>query len=277
MRVICDAPGQTCNRLWSYVAIISECIVKEKKMVILFYDCTIEEFPNLKNCSFIYFPLYWKWLLEIGRNWGRFRHFTWILTHNKVWDKIFNTLGFEKGWYTRKETKYIAEAKDKLIEIFTPDKLIVEKAETFFSEIRKNANIIIGVHIRRGDYVTWNEGRFYYSFSEYINFMNQVERLYLGQNVVFFISSNEKINADIFKGFSCYYYEKENSAVLDLYSLSLCDKIIGPFSTFSRWSSFIGEKPICFLESKDQVINEQSFSVIIDYFHFADGREIADW
>ena len=38
MRVICDAPGQTCNRLWSYLASISECIVRKKKLMIIFYD-----------------------------------------------------------------------------------------------------------------------------------------------------------------------------------------------------------------------------------------------
>ena len=32
MRIICDAPGQTCNRLWTYVASVAQCIAEKKKM-----------------------------------------------------------------------------------------------------------------------------------------------------------------------------------------------------------------------------------------------------
>ena len=61
MRVICDAPGQTCNRLWTYVASVAQCIAEHRHMVIIFFDWTIEDFPNLLHCPFIYFPLWHKW------------------------------------------------------------------------------------------------------------------------------------------------------------------------------------------------------------------------
>lgn len=44
MRIICDAPGQTCNRLWTYVTSIAQCVAERKKMMIIFYDWTIEDF-----------------------------------------------------------------------------------------------------------------------------------------------------------------------------------------------------------------------------------------
>ena len=109
MRVICDAPGQTCNRLWSYVASISECIVKKKKLMIIFYDWTIEDFPNLLHCPWIYFPLWHKWYLERGNGWNNYKGLTWKVCHNKTWDKIFKFLGFRKGWWTRRDTQYIAQ------------------------------------------------------------------------------------------------------------------------------------------------------------------------
>jgi len=52
MRIICDAPGQTCNRLWTYVASVAQCIAEHKRMVIIFYDWTIEDFPNLLHAPF---------------------------------------------------------------------------------------------------------------------------------------------------------------------------------------------------------------------------------
>ena len=66
MRVICDAPGQTCNRLWTYVTSVARCVAEHRRMVIIFYDWTIEDFPNLLHCPFIYFPLWQKWYLERG-------------------------------------------------------------------------------------------------------------------------------------------------------------------------------------------------------------------
>ena len=52
MRVICDAPGQTCNRLWTYLTSIAQCVAK-RKMMIIFYDWTIEDFPHLLHAPFI--------------------------------------------------------------------------------------------------------------------------------------------------------------------------------------------------------------------------------
>lgn len=246
-------------------------------MIILFFDYTIEDFPNLKKSSYVYFPFYIQTFLTNGRNWGRFRHLTWKLTHSVMWDNIFAFLGFEKGWDTRKETNYIFEAKKELKQIFTPTDSIVTKAHILFDKMHEQADIIIGMHIRRGDYVKWNGGVFYYELSDYYEIMCRIKKLYSNHKVAFFISTNEILNLTFFNGCLCFSHPIDESAILDLYSLSLCDRIVGPVSTFSRWASFIGEKPLCFLYSKDQMIKEDSFSTIIDFFHFADGHEIKDW
>lgn len=279
MKVICDAPGQTCNRLWSYVATISECIVKRKKMVIIFFDYTIEDFPNLLHCPFIYFPLYQKWLLERGNNWNRFKGLTWKATHNEFMDKVYYKLGFIKGWHTRRDTKYLQSAKKKIIHIFTPRKEIITTGTLFIDTIRKNADIVIGVHIRRGDYRNWNEGRFYYELDQYIDFMRKVEKLFPSQKVSFFICSDEWFHVNEFTELALYRFENNqtSSAILDLYTLSMCDYIMGPYSTFSRWASFIGEKPLCFIKDVEQLFTLESFSPIKDFFHFENGNEIPDW
>ena len=97
-------------------------------------------------------------------------------------------------------------------------------------------------------------------------------------NVSFFISSNEDFELDIFEDCDCCRFDNEPSgAILDLYTLSLCDRIMGPFSSYSRWASFIGEVPLCFIENKDQQFTKDSFSKIVDFFHFENGKEIYDW
>jgi len=278
MRIICDAPGQTCNRLWTYVASVAQCIAERKKMVILFYDWTIEDFPNLLHCPFIYFPLYHKWYLERKNGWNNYKGLTWKVTHNEKWDRIFKILGCTKGWTTRTDTRYLTQTKKELQCIFRPKDAIMNKAEGLIEKMKQTSDIVVGVHIRRGDYATWNDGRFYYELEDYHHFMLRVKDLYQGQHVSFFISSNEDFELDIFTNCNCHRFGKEPSgAILDLYSLSVCDLIMGPVSSYSRWASFIGEVPLCFLETKDQKFTKDSFSKIIDFFHFENGQEIIDW
>lgn len=278
MRVICDAPGQTCNRLWSYLASISECYVKKKKLMIIFYDWTIEDFPNLLHCPWIYFPLWHKWYLERGNGWNNYKGLTWKATHSERMDKIYKALGFVKGWHTRRDTRFIAEAKIEIQRLYHPRKEITDKAESLISQLKQQSDMVIGVHIRRGDYATWNEGKFFYSLEEYHTFMLRLQEYYKDKKIAFFISSNEDFTLDIFNGCQCYRFNQEPSgAILDLYTLSICDRIIGPFSSYSRWASFIGEVPLCFLESKEQDFSEESFSKIVDFFHFENGKEILDW
>ena len=278
MRVICDAPGQTCNRLWTYVTSVAQCIAEQRRMVIIFYDWTIEDFPNLLHCPFIYFPLYHKWYLERGNGWNNYKGLTWKVTHNKTWDKIFKHLGFKKGWYTMDDTRYLAPTKHELQRIFRPREEIMQKAEQMIALIKKEADIIVGIHIRHGDYKIFFNGRYYYTLEEFHQFMLRIQALYNDRRVAFFISSNEPFDVSIFEGCRCHRFGKEPSGdILDLYTLSLCDRILGPWSTYSRWASFIGEVPLCFIESKDQQFTDDSFSVVTDFYHFANGKSTEDF
>lgn len=278
MRIICDAPGQTCNRLWTYVASIAQCIAERKKMMIIFFDWTIEDFPNLLHCPFIYFPFWQKWYLERGNGWNNYKGLTWKITHNKVWDRIFKFFGCTKGWQTRTDTRYLAQTLPELKRLFRPKDEIMNKAEGMIGRMKQQSDLVVGVHIRRGDYATWNNGQFFYELDEYHQFMLRIKQFYRDKHISFFISSNEDFSLEIFKDCECQRFGKEPSgAILDLYTLSLCDRIIGPFSSYSRWASFIGEVPLCFLETKDQLFTEDSFSKIVDYFHFENGKEIFDW
>jgi hypothetical protein len=247
-------------------------------MVIIFFDWTIEDFPHLLHCPFIYYPLWHKRYLEHGNGWNNYKGLTWKVTHSKHWDRLFSLLGFTKGWQTRTDTRYLQLTLPELKRIFRPKDDIMRKAEAMVAGLRRESDLVVGVHIRRGDYATWNDGRFLYSLEEYRQFMLRVRQLYGPRRVAFFISSNEDFPADSFEGCCCRRFGREPSgAILDLYTLSLCDRIIGPFSSYSRWASFIGQVPLCFLESAGQQFDEESFSVITDYFHFANGKEILDW
>ena len=247
-------------------------------MVIIFYDWTIEKFPNLLHCPFIYFPLWQPWYLKRGNGWNNYKGLTWKVTHDKTWDKIFKFLGFKKGWYTMDDTRYLNHTKKKLQYIFRPREEIMQKAQAMIEDIRKEVDIIVGVHIRHGDYKTFYNGRYYYTLEEFHQFMLRIQNLYSDQRVAFFISSNENFDVSIFEGCKCFRFGKEPSGdILDLYTLSLCNRIPRPWSTYSRWASFIGEVPLCFIEQKDQQFTDDSFSVVTDFYHFANGKSTEDF
>ena len=278
MRVICDAPGQTCNRLWTYVTSVARCVAEKRRMVIIFYDWTIEDFPHLLHCPFIYFPLWHKWYLERGNGWNNYKGLTWKVTHNKTWDKIFSAFGFKKGWDTMNDTRYLQQTKPQLRHIFQPRKDITDKAERMMAEIRRDNDLVVGIHIRHGDYKTFWDGRYYYTLEEYHQFMLQIKALHPDKRVAFFISSNEQFDVSTFEGCRCYRFGKEPSGdMLDLHTLSLCDRILGPWSTYSRWASFIGEVPLCFIKQKSQQLTDEDFSIVTDFFHFASGESTEDY
>ena len=278
MRVICDAPGQTCNRLWTYVTSVAQCIAERKRMVIIFFDWTIEDFPNLLHCPFIYFPLYHKWYLQRGNGWNNYKGLTWKVTHNAKWDRIFKFFGFKKGWDTMDDTRYLAQTKRELQQIFRPREEIMEKAVQMIAHIKEDADIVVGVHIRHGDYKTFENGRYYYTLGEFHQFMLRIQNLYKNHRIAFFISSNESFDVSIFEGCHCHRFGKEPSGdILDLYTLSLCDKIFGPWSTYSRWASFIGDVPLCCIKNKDQQFKESDFSLITDFYHFETGESTTEY
>lgn len=273
MRVICDAPGQTCNRLWTYVSSVARSIAEKKKMMIIFFDWTIEDFPNLLHAPFIYFPLYHKWYLERGNGWNNYKGLTWKVTHHKTWDKIFKLFGFTKGWQTMHDARYLDQTKKELQYIFRPRQEIIDKAEAMIQKIRNQADIVVGVHIRHGDYKTFCNGSFYYTIEDYHRFMKKIQKLYHDKRVAFFISSNEIFELNQFDDCKCYrFFHEPSGDILDLHTLSLCDRIIGPWSTYSRWASFIGEVPLCFIKHKDQELHHDSFSIVKDFYHFQSGE-----
>ena len=278
MRIICDAPGQTCNRLWTYVTSVALCIAEKKKMIILFYDWTIEDFPNLLHCPFIYFPLYQKWYLQRGNGWNNYKGITWKITHNKHWDTFFRYFGFKKGWDTMEDTRYLYKTKKELQHIFHPKKNITDKAEALMSEIRKQSDLVVGVHVRHGDYKTWRNGRHYYTLEEFHQFMLQIKEIFCEKKVSFFISSNEDFSLEVFTECTCFRFVNEDSGdILDLHTLSLCDRIIGPWSTYSRWASYIGEVPLCFIKDRKQTLQYDDFSIVTDFYHFQNGESTEDY
>lgn len=155
------------------------------------------------------------------------------------------------GWLFRDPIN-IRKHREKLLQFFAP-------VEPYYSQVleeieyaSKLADVLIGVHIRRGDYATFVNGKWFYTDLEYANFMHQLTKIYAkkGKRCAFFICSNDAVQIENFNGLTLAYQQRH--FMVDLYALAKCDVIIGPPSTFSQWAAFYGNVPLVMLLTGNQ-------------------------
>lgn len=127
---------------------------------------------------------------------------------------------------------------DNIRKYFKFKEHIYDKCEEEISEIRNEDKKIVAVHIRRGDYQNFNNGKWYYSDEYYLRWIRELynER----QDLIFIIFSNEKVDKEFYAKSNIPIYFSRGSAIEDLCKMSLCDFIMGPPSTYSWWASVIG-------------------------------------
>jgi hypothetical protein len=108
--------------------------------------------------------------------------------------------------------------------------------------LRRQADVIVGVHIRRGDYRRWAGSKFFFPISRYAAWMRQLAGQFSGSRVAFLVCSEEPPHPREFEGLSVGF--GPGLPIEDLYALAGCDYIFGPPSTFSQWASFYGGRPL---------------------------------
>src|SRR5690554_6479330 len=131
------------------------------------------------------------------------------------------------------------------------------------NQIRSHSDIVIGLHIRYGDYRIYKNGKYFYELEQY---KEKIEEVMAGfdqnHSIALFVASNENIDLRVFNGLNPFYLESGN-ATSDLFMLSQCDYIIGPPSTYSAWASYYGQKPIYFIENMEDKVSIRDFKNIL--------------
>ena len=262
--IILNAEGQTCNKFFTYINYISDSLETGAKIIILSPDPTTRDYPNLRKSGLLKYPFYYA-RIEKTIGYKNYIKLLNILFGNKYSLKLFSVLfnfiplvkfiNAPTGSY---KSDNIGKYDVDLKQIFRPDHKITNQVESQFVKVRKNCEIIYGVHIRYGDYKTWQGGKYYYSLEQYHLVMLKVKELFPNQSVAFFISSNEKINLNSFVDCECFLVSN-GSSTHDLFGLGICDYIIGPPSTFSGWASYYGNTPLYFIKNPNSEISLGSF------------------
>ena len=143
-----------------------------------------------------------------------------------------------EGWNFRSRHA-IMDCRQTIKKVFKPTEAIEKKSAERLTEARQQAEIIVGVHVRWGDY---KGSERYFSKSEYGQRMSEIRALLAPGKVAFLLFGSEPLEKEGFPEGSIIC--APGTPAEDLYSLAACDYIVGPPSTFSMWASFYGGHPL---------------------------------
>ncbi len=121
-------------------------------------------------------------------------------------------------------------------------------------DLRPKSQISLGVHIRRGDYATWQDGRYFFNDKVYASYINRFAAMHPDQTVDVFLSTNDaQVTAEHYQALcpKVQIHHLKGSAPEDLFMLSECDYLIGPPSTFSLVAAMYRDIPLYRMDSAD--------------------------
>lgn len=289
MIILSDYKNQMCNRLWSFSFFIAYGLMHNVDVYIPNFKDYESLFENLNQFQNIKFKLFKKRNNEKAIRFGIYI----LVKLNKIkispLFRLFN-IHFPKSnqlnkllsdprknviinaWKHKKDVDAFLNQKQQIIKLFKPKNEYCKRADELFIKLKQQFNVIVGVHIRRGDYLTFQEGIYFFDDSVYSNYMTNLKNQFAEKKVAFFISSIETVNCDNYNNLNIYMLEK-SLGIEDLYALSKCDYIMGPPSTFSMWASFYGSVPLKLLETKNEIFTVNEFSIIRYQNNFENGNE----
>lgn len=132
-------------------------------------------------------------------------------------------------------------------------------AEPVIAGLRAQVDVVVGVHIRHGDYALHLNGRFFYSVEQYLSLMRHMVQLLAPQRVGFLVCSNAQHGAADFAEFTMA--RGPGGVISDLHALSLCDYVLGPPSSYSSWAAFAGNTRLLRVEDPSAAFSLDDFTV----------------
>jgi hypothetical protein len=167
---------------------------------------------------------------------------------------------FVQGWQFRANASLHKHAA-QIRQIFTPAAEFREHLDRYLAANITPGQLLVGVHIRHGDYRTFENGRYFYTLDQYAQVMQNILQLLGPENVTFMISSNVAVPAQALNMPQYTLVSAPGHELLDLYALARCHYIAGPPSTYSMWASFYGEVPLYMIREPDRPFTLAEFKI----------------
>lgn len=150
-----------------------------------------------------------------------------------------------QGWLFRDEPA-VARHAQAIREYFRPREEFRANVSALIERAREACDVLVGVHIRHGDYRTYKGGQYFYELETYAALLERVESLWPERRVAFLICSNAEQDKSFLSRFQ--NISGTGHLIEDMYALAACDYLIGPPSTYTMWASFYGEVPLYMIE-----------------------------
>jgi hypothetical protein len=165
------------------------------------------------------------------------------------------------GWIFWDHESFIKHA-ERIREYFRLVPALAAQVQKHVEHCRQEADVLVGIHIRHGDYRTAGGGAYFYETGHYVALMRRLAAASPAR-VCFLVCSDEPIQSADFAGLTIY--PGPGTAIEDMYALAACDYIIGPPSSFSGWASFFGQVPLYFITDLQKALDGigwEDFSVL---------------
>jgi hypothetical protein len=163
-----------------------------------------------------------------------------------------------KAYFCKCENSNNAKSRQSLRQIFNLKGKYRSEAAKLLGK-RPAQSVLVAVHIRRGDYRVFKDGRWFFSDAVYLRSMENLARTHPAQySVAFLLIGDEQINPENFASVDVLYFGA-SSVGIDQALLEASDAILGPVSTFSAWPSFLHRIPRAVISSASQIVNWEDF------------------
>jgi hypothetical protein len=263
-----------CNQLFPFANVIAFALANGASVIYPTFRKHAEHFPFFRNrmCQFpanAEIPALLRvmslstfcerWFLRVNHKADWFPHV--LMTPDQLYDfdqpcnrdsnrrMLSARVGLLDGLYLLSNAQF-SGAKDVLRKVFSPSLTVQNNVRSCIRRARTDTDILIGTHLRFGDYLTLKPD-VAYEREEYHAIMCTFSKMFPGRRVTFLLCSDKPQDADMFPAVRT---EKSTGHyVEDLYCLSRCDLIIGPPSTFSQWASFYGQVPVYSINYKNEL------------------------
>jgi hypothetical protein len=167
-----------------------------------------------------------------------------------------------RGWLFR-DAGHFEKHAEAIREFFRPVGSVERNVSAVIGKARAGCDVLVGVHVRQGDYREHEGGKYFYETERYLEVMRRGEGLFPGKRVGFLVCSNVAQDATKFAGLRVTF--AGGHFLEDMLSLARADYIMGPPSTYSMWASFYGSVPLCRINDPAAPVTLADFRVFHEY------------
>jgi hypothetical protein len=161
------------------------------------------------------------------------------------------------GWHARWYDLFL-KYRDEITDLFTLDSQYTDPVKAKMQKVEQGSTgsiVRLGVHIRRGDYRIFHDGRYLYGDEVYQRHIRRFMMLHPGKAIHVYIATNDPEVKESSYQEQCpgaHVHCLGGSSPEDLFMLSECDYLIGPPSTYSLVAAMYRDIPLYRMDETDE-------------------------